>query len=621
MRPDTAAVALVAPERPEPGQPVTPVPALTPVLDVAALLGDVPGAFAYHLGAPGWPHGLALDGRPPEAHALALDGRPYDDLFTGRPRGDLLPLEVLGRLRLAATRYGRPGAVAATVRPFRAAAPVTELRYLPGQEGIQYVSAAHAQTRRPPGFLRGAAGQGRLTVLGYVAGRRATGAFAGEALGGWHALGRVTLTRPGLAVVLTEHHVSRSHGARAGLAPAGPDFSTVFDPGQAVVLDPQAERQEERNDLALALRAPVFGAAPLTAEAYWTRQHARYTEGGLDTLTAKGNRLGGRLAQPLVAGPHSLLLRFDGWYDGVPWGAGNPYAGADAHFHLHAAVRDSVAVGAWGVEAEAGAHAAGGAVWPAGAVRIGRGGLFAGAFHAAEAPARVAEAGYAGVVAGLGEADGLSRTTGAEAGVGFAVGAFSVGLRLYASRTADALVLAAVNADSVAFVRADAPFRRLGGALALAWRGDAPRGLYATAEASAFRLLDPDASALHARAADALPAAWGHGRLGFRALDLFGGALDLDLAVGARAWAAFGSLVFVPAPALFALPDPSTTFAVPARGTLDLVAEARLQERASLFVRYENALATRLYDGAYVVPVHPLPAHRLRFGVFWTLFD
>src|SRR5690606_688935 len=173
VRPDTAAVALVAPERPEPGQPVTPVPALTPVLDVAALLGDVPGAFAYHLGAPGWPHGLALDGRPPEAHALALDGRPYDDLFTGRPRGDLLPLEVLGRLRLAATRYGRPGAVAATVRPFRAAAPVTELRYLPGQEGIQYVSAAHAQTRRPPGFLRGAAGQGRLTVLGYVAGRRA----------------------------------------------------------------------------------------------------------------------------------------------------------------------------------------------------------------------------------------------------------------------------------------------------------------------------------------------------------------------------------------------------------------------------------------------------------------
>ena len=47
--------------------------------------------------------------------------------------------------------------------------------------------------------------------------------------------------------------------------------------------------------------------------------------------------------------------------------------------------------------------------------------------------------------------------------------------------------------------------------------------------------------------------------------------------------------------------------------TLDLVAVARLQDRASLFLVYENALATRLYDGAYVVPVYPLPAHRLRF--------
>src|SRR5690606_33285230 len=97
-RPDT--LSLVAPEAAEPGRPVTPVPALTPALDPADLLGSVPGAFVYHLGAPGWPHGLSLNGRAPEAHALTLDGRPYDDLFTGRPREDLLPLEVLDRLRL-----------------------------------------------------------------------------------------------------------------------------------------------------------------------------------------------------------------------------------------------------------------------------------------------------------------------------------------------------------------------------------------------------------------------------------------------------------------------------------------------------------------------------------------
>jgi hypothetical protein len=620
--PGTLAAALVAPEGPQPGRPVPPVPALTPALDAADLLAAAPGAFVYDLGAPGWPHGLALDGLAPEAHALTLDGRPYDDLFTGRPREDLLPLEVLDRLRLGPTRYGRPGAVVATTRPFRAATPVTELRYLPGQEGVQYVSAAHAQTRRLPAFLRDAAGQGRLTVLGYVAGRKATGPFAGEDLGGWQALGRFSVARPGFAVELAEHHVRHTQGARSGLAPAGGDFSTVFDPFEAVVLDAQAERQSVRNDLSLALRAPLLGDAPLTAEAYWTRQHERYTADGLDTLTAKGNRYGGRLAQPLAAGPHGLLLRLDGWSDGAPWGAGNPYAGAGSRVHLHAALRDSLTVGGWHVEAEGGAHAAGGALWPAAAMRVTRGGLFAGAHHAAEAPARLAEAGYASVVTGLDEgADGLARTTGAEAGLALAAGDLALRLRAYANQTSDPLVLAEVSPDSLAFARAEAAFRRLGGSLALAWRAGAPRGFYADAQVHAFRFLNADASALHARAADALPALWGSGRLGLRFLDLFGGVLDLDLAARARAWTAFGSRLLAPAPALFALPDPAATVTVPARGTLDLLAEAQLQERASFFLRYENALATRLYDGAYLVPVYPLPAHRLRFGVFWTLFN
>jgi hypothetical protein len=321
-------------------------------------------------------------------------------------------------------------------------------------------------------------------------------------------------------------------------------------------------------------------------------------------------------------GPHAFLLRLDGWYDGALWGPRNPYVGADPRLHLHAALGDSVVVGGWGVEAEAGAHAAGDAVWPAASVRIGRGGFFVGATHAAEAPARIAETGYAGLATGLGEAaEDLARTTEAEAGVALAAGAFAATLRLYASQTAGALSLTTIGADSLAFVRAGTPFRRAGGALALTWRGAAPRGFYATAEARAAHLLNPDASDLHARAADALPALWGHGRLGFRALDLFGGVLDLDLAVHGRAWLAFQGLTFAPAPALFALPDPSATVSVPTRGALDLVAEAGLQERASVFLLYENALATRLYDGAYVVPVYPLPAHRLRFGVFWVLFN
>jgi hypothetical protein len=196
-----------------------------------------------------------------------------------------------------------------------------------------------------------------------------------------------------------------------------------------------------------------------------------------------------------------------------------------------------------------------------------------------------------------------------------------LGLRGFASQTTDPRVLVAQRDTAYAFADVSGAFRRLGGTLSLAWRADADRGFYATAEATAHALLDPDQTPLHRREADALPTIGGRARLGLRALDLFDGALDLDLAAQGRAWTTFQSRVFIPAVALFALPDPSTTVNVPARGTLDLLATAQLQERATIFLVYENALAQRLYDGAYVVPVYPLAAHRLRFGVAWTLFN
>ncbi len=99
----------------------------------------------------------------------------------------------------------------------------------------------------------------------------------------------------------------------------------------------------------------------------------------------------------------------------------------------------------------------------------------------------------------------------------------------------------------------------------------------------------------------------------------FGNILDLDLAMQGRAWSAFQSRRFIPAAALFTLPA-STSTDVPASGVLNLVVEARLQRRATLFLLYENVLATRTYDGVFIVPVYPLPALRVRFGLFWTLF-
>ncbi|HEX8385121.1 MAG TPA: hypothetical protein VF576_03000, partial [Rubricoccaceae bacterium] len=104
----------------EPGRPVTPVPAVTPVLSVEALLGTAPGlqasTFDYALGAPGRSGGVSFDGLDPARAALLLDGRPFDDLVSGAPRFDLLPLGVLGPVRLSDGRLGQPLSVEATAR-------------------------------------------------------------------------------------------------------------------------------------------------------------------------------------------------------------------------------------------------------------------------------------------------------------------------------------------------------------------------------------------------------------------------------------------------------------------------------------------------------------------------
>ena len=60
---------------------------------------------------------------------------------------------------------------------------------------------------------------------------------------------------------------------------------------------------------------------------------------------------------------------------------------------------------------------------------------------------------------------------------------------------------------------------------------------------------------------------------------------------------------------------------MPARGTLGLEATATFSARASLFLRYDNALADRVYDGALVTLGEPLAPHVLRFGVFWALVN
>ena len=604
--------SLTSPFGVETGRAFGPVPATAPGTDALRILGQIPGTFLYDFGDTGWTDGLSLDGRSPQRPSLAFEGIPFTDLFTERPHTELLPAAVLNRFRLEGTRFGRSGALSAHIRPFAGSTPVTEIQYQTGQEGLQYVSATHAQTRAPPGLLGGEGG--RLSMMGHVSGTQSDGLFAGGSLRAWQALGRISLSRPGFAATLTEFHAKHTVGARAGVAA---DFPAAYNPAAATVLDPLAERETVRNDLALAIRVPL-GSEPLTATAFWTLQHERYTPAGIDTMEARGNRYGGGLSVPFRAGVHNVSLRLHGWMDDAPGGRMNPFTDIDARTQLHASLSDSLTISGWRLNGGIGVHSVGSEVFPSGSLRVERSGAFAGLGYAGHVPGRVEMTGYAGRITGMEEATS-ERTALGEAGFALRMGSIDVRLRGFASQTTNPRALVDDGAGGAAFQDLSSSLQRAGGSLTIAWRGDTQRGFYARATATAATVLNPDDTGLHRREADVLPNIYGNGRFGVRAIGLFGNNLDLDLAMRGRAWSAFRSRTFIPAAALFALPA-STSPDVPASGVLDLVVEARLQRRATLFLLYENVLATRTYDGAFIVPVYPLPAHRVRFGLFWALF-
>ncbi|MCH7974929.1 MAG: hypothetical protein IIC18_00025 [Bacteroidetes bacterium] len=604
--------SLVSPFGMETGRAFGVEPVKTPEADGLALLGLIPSAFLYDFGDTGWADGLSLNGRSPQRALLALDGIPFTDLFTERPQTELLPAAVLGRFRLEDTRFGRPGALNAFVRPFSGSTPITELKFETGQEGLQYVSVSHAQTRTPPGLLGGASG--RLSMMGHVSGTQSDGLFTSGSLRAWQALGRISLSRPGFAATLTEFHAKHTIGARAGVLA---DFPAAYNPSTATVLDPLAERETVRNDLALTIRVSL-GSEPLMATAFWTRQHERYTLTSLDTSLVRGNRFGGHLTLPLRSNGHHISLEMDGWWDDEAGGQMNPFAGIEARTQLHATLADLLSVSGWKLNAEAGVHSVGGDVFPSGSFRVEHSGAFVGLGFAGHVPGRVEMTGYAGRISGLAAATS-ERTTFGDAGFAQEMGSVDVQLRGFANLTTNPRALVDDGIGEAAFVDLAANLQRAGGSLTIAWRGDAQRGFYVRTSATAIAVLNPDDSSLHRREADALPSVWANGRFGIRAVGLFGNNLDLDLAMRGRAWSAFRSRTFIPAAALFALPA-STSPDVPTSGVLDIVVEARLQRRATLFLLYENVLATRTYDGAFIVPVYPLPAHRVRFGLFWTLF-
>ncbi|SHK35329.1 putative porin [Rhodothermus profundi] len=593
------------------------LPARLALLHLTDLLGRLPGTFTYAFRLLGWPEGWSPDGLPPHLVGLRLDGHPFNDPVTGRPAYELLPLFFLSPVRMGAAVDQAPLTVFTELRPYGVPRPLTELRYRTGGDGLQSIMALHVQNRRQS--LRGRPGLLQL-LFGY-GGHAMQGAYPGSRLRrGRQVLVRLRYQQHDWALTLINLHNRSRVGAHGGVLPhPGQAFETIYEPFGAAVRYPSARRQTIRNDLAVTLRVRTgLTRAPLTVSAYWTAQTFRYRNPELDTVAAHTDRYGFYLEQTLAG----IIWRLEGVWDWLrqPQATATDARWTRARMRLLAA--DTLWQRTWYLawngqvfrqEKRIGAEAT---------LALGRAKgrwrpLLQMGLHHPEPP-WVFRTGWGELLQPCVACSG-GRVVRIKLGVQHAVGSFRGRVEGFMMRLEEVPDLYAVGrGDTVQVQALKAGLVHGGVTVGFEWRRAARRGPYARVQATTFRTFNAAASSLHRRQAAALPALLLHVRLGGRLL-LFQ-ELDTDLYLLGRYWTSFRSRLLHAATGLLALPERGARRFGPA-GTLDLYVEAGLRT-AKLFLVWENIISgTVLQPGVLLVPIYPLPARRLRFGVYWPIWD
>lgn len=590
-------------------------PARSPALAAADLLGTPtpgggrgPAPFVFETGVPGGPLALSWLGLAPVHAQLAAGPFLLNDALTGAARAELLPLAWTEEVAEAALS---PTVLDAALRAFDAPRPLTEARYQTAGGTFHRIEAVHAQARRrrlfgQPGTLR--------FVAGYAA-SASSGPFDRTAVRAHRtALVRAAFEGPATTTTLSILHARVRADAPGGLTPtlAG---GSAFDPLRTVARLQNAERGTERTDVALEVRRGAF-----SADLFAGTDRLRFQPAAGDTLTARY-----RYAQGEV-----------GWA-GTRAGIEAEVAASVLVQHLPEITRtDTTAL----VPAET-------FVQPALAASARRGRLSAtasllydGALHpvlAARVDSLRVGGMHVGAEAGTSRApaaplydrafgpfvrlDGLA--DGAAATDLRYVRAFADARRGPLAATATAFVHDEAFSDLVARTTTDTAYAvaaratRAGLAAALGLRENAARGLYARATATFVQTLASESA--RGDVEGSVPALSGTVQAGYRRA-LFRADLLADAFVRARGWTAFSGRVLHAPTGLYALADAGEP-SVPAAAVVDVGVTAHVRV-ATLWLVYENALSnTSLSDGVALVPGHPLPPRRLRFGVFWPILD
>jgi hypothetical protein len=588
---------------PERGLPLYPTEALE----------SVPGAFVYSFRTGGWPEGFSVAGRDPSTAVLLRDGRPFHSLTTGRALFEMLPLGLSDPPRLARGMEGGSTTLVANMQTFDSPRPITGIRYQSDDNGLQHAEVYHAQRRLVTVFGR----QALLNVSAAYLGRGSTGEYPGSVLERERGVFVQTrFARPRWSLAISNLSSRHRVGAHAGVVPQPPAvYETIFVRPGAVVRRPEARRQTVRNEFDVTWRARWL-ADPFTLTGYWTAESYRYYDARLH-LPARLHRAGVRAEQHLRDA--SLPLRIHGWIETVQ--DDSAFVSPGNRYAFEASLADSLRIGIFGLEAEAGIRATHRYAAPGGRIRLSAGAASARAYVSAEsAPLelpRIFEDGFGPLLA--------PTTAGAGRSSEVRIGASVV----RAPFSADAFVLAQSDRDGV-FASTDAArdtlvlhtgvsTNRVGAGGRFGFRESAGRGVYASVSPSLVRWLAPPALAGTAPIETSVPALHIYASLGVRAM-LFQGDLDADVSVRGRYWSAMRSRVLHPATGLLVLAEAEARH-FNASGFLDVVLEAGVRT-ATIHVALENVLSgTDVTLGNLIVPDYPLPERRLRFAVFWPILD
>ncbi len=596
------------------------LPTRHPALDPTGLLSDVAGSFLYDFGASGWPDGWSPSGVAPHDVALSFNDIPFDNSIVGTPDYELLPFALLQPFRLQNDRFGAPVTVNTRLRALDQNRPITEIRYRQSNIGLKSVLVFHSQQRRIP-FKRQA---GILGIsLGY-GGHGATGEYTGSALEGARQLfARLRYKHPWGSVELMNLTNRRRLGAHAGVDPGSGSYENIYNRLSATV-EPFAQRQSLRNDLALTVRTQILAdtTQPFTASSYWTASTFRYVLG--DTLQARTSRLGYRLFQGMALGAGTLTIALEGWSEHL---RNDSQALPDSldisRSALHLSALARLPLGPLNLDLEPALHKTDKKSFLGGRARIDFSqkwlSLFGQASLSSQTSSWIQQYGWGDTIQPLSDWTD-SQVANLQAGFRLKGGPFSLDVTGFINQSNEyADFFSSTSSDTIKVELFNSAVQWSGVTAELGIRKDASKGFYLTVTPTLYQFNDATASNNHATLSESLPELYVRGRFGMRYL-IFKGDLDLDLYTRARLWSSFQSRTLHPETGLLVL-RPAGSRPVDGSIAMDVVLEAGIRG-AKLFLSFENVLShPSIIVGNLLVPDYPLPAQRFRFGVHWPIQD